>query len=293
MLGMAGVKYFRQEQVLHERGDVGNFINLPYFDAEQTLRHAILEDGSAASLEGFLISPTVVPLLRRRSSRLPSGLSRTVQEWAPCLNCMLGGAFWHPQHGDVCRCGWVQKEQPETWKQRLEEINQRFANPPLPASEIVTIQNQHDKKDCGFPCDQEPLRNFCNKTLCKTKKLVSAARHVSGRYRAMCREVRATGLVLRRGWSACRVDNRRSANAATFSEGMHGTDSCHASYDEMQDWRYRHHAHGRHEPRDVPHELTYKGRFASLSRRIVMADCGHGRRRRSLLASRTPTRTRS
>ena len=42
--------------------------------------------------------------------------------------------------------------------------------PTAAGVEIVTIQNQHDKKDYGFPCDQEPLRSFCNKTLCKTKK---------------------------------------------------------------------------------------------------------------------------
>ena len=35
----------KQEQVLVERGDVGNFINLPYFDAERTLRFAIIKVG--------------------------------------------------------------------------------------------------------------------------------------------------------------------------------------------------------------------------------------------------------
>jgi hypothetical protein len=34
----------------------------------------------------------------------------------------------------------------------------------------VTIQTQHEKKEYGFPCDQEPLKSFCNKSLCRTKK---------------------------------------------------------------------------------------------------------------------------
>ena len=67
----------KQEQVLHERGDVGNFINLPYFDAEQTLRHAILEDGSAASLEEFLDLADSRAITPEAFVRLPSGLSKT------------------------------------------------------------------------------------------------------------------------------------------------------------------------------------------------------------------------
>ena len=33
----------KQEQVLVERGDVGNFINLPYFDHAKTLRYAVIQ----------------------------------------------------------------------------------------------------------------------------------------------------------------------------------------------------------------------------------------------------------
>ena len=55
ILGTVAAKIFpKQEQILVERGDVGNFINLPYFDAKQTLRYAIKEDGEPASLEEFL-----------------------------------------------------------------------------------------------------------------------------------------------------------------------------------------------------------------------------------------------
>ena len=55
VLGYGGCEIFpKQEQILVERGDVGNFINLPYFDEKQTLRYAIKEDGEPASLEEFL-----------------------------------------------------------------------------------------------------------------------------------------------------------------------------------------------------------------------------------------------
>ena len=43
----------KQIQLNLERGDVGNFLNIPYFDAEDGLRYAIKDDGSAATLEEF------------------------------------------------------------------------------------------------------------------------------------------------------------------------------------------------------------------------------------------------
>ena len=47
----------KQEQVLVERGDVGNFINLPYFDAHKTLRFAYWKEGPVyieATLQEFV-----------------------------------------------------------------------------------------------------------------------------------------------------------------------------------------------------------------------------------------------
>ncbi len=53
-LGYAGCEIFPKQIRLHlERGDVGNFLNLPYYNAEEGLRYAFKDDGSAATLEEF------------------------------------------------------------------------------------------------------------------------------------------------------------------------------------------------------------------------------------------------
>ena len=187
-IGHGGCEIFpKQEKILAERGDVGNFINLPYFDAEQTLRHAIKEDGEPASLEEFL------ELVDGRASTSDDfvGLSFGViedefKEWPPCLNCMFGQGVPEGTRNTVMFATAVacKKEKPDDWKRRLEEINNRISSPPLPASEIVSIQSQHDKKEYGFPCDQEPLKSFCNRGLCRTKKYgiggASASADVAG-----------------------------------------------------------------------------------------------------------------
>jgi hypothetical protein len=43
----------RQDKILTERGDTGNWLNMPYFKGEETDRYAIY-DGKALSPERFL-----------------------------------------------------------------------------------------------------------------------------------------------------------------------------------------------------------------------------------------------
>ena len=47
-------KTTEQEKIEKERGDVGNFLNLPYFGGTDNNRYAFLDDGSAATLDEFL-----------------------------------------------------------------------------------------------------------------------------------------------------------------------------------------------------------------------------------------------
>ena len=137
---------------------MGNCFNIPYFDGKQTLRYAVKEDGEPASLEEFL------DLVDARSVS-PDGFvgltfGKQVDEfkdWAPCLACMFGQGIPEGTRNTVMFAAAVgcKKEQPDNWKARLEEINSKYCTPSLPASEIVTIQSQHEKKEYGLPCDQE------------------------------------------------------------------------------------------------------------------------------------------
>ena len=172
-LGYGGCEIFpKQEEILVERGDIGNFINLPYFDAEQTMRYAVKEDASEANLTEFLDLIEARRIKPKHFEKLQLGEPvNEFDQWAPCLSHMFSQGIPEGTRNTVMFAAAVgaKKEQPEKWRERLEEINVKYCAPPLPASEIVTIQSQHEKKEYGFPCDQEPLKSFCNKTLCKTK----------------------------------------------------------------------------------------------------------------------------
>ena len=54
-LGHEGCEIFpKQTEILVERGDTGNFLNLPYYNGTSGLRYALDDNGKAASLESFL-----------------------------------------------------------------------------------------------------------------------------------------------------------------------------------------------------------------------------------------------
>ena len=53
-LGYGSSEIFPKQVKLNaERGDTGSFLNLPYFNAENTMRYAFKENGEAATLEEF------------------------------------------------------------------------------------------------------------------------------------------------------------------------------------------------------------------------------------------------
>jgi len=53
-LGYGSCEIFpKQVELNTTRGDIGSFLNLPYFDSSNTMRYAFLDDGSAATLDQF------------------------------------------------------------------------------------------------------------------------------------------------------------------------------------------------------------------------------------------------
>ena len=54
ILGYEGSEIFpKQTEILVERGDTGNFLNLPYYNDMKGLRYAISDTGAGCTLEEF------------------------------------------------------------------------------------------------------------------------------------------------------------------------------------------------------------------------------------------------
>ena len=270
VLGFGNCEIFpKQEQVLVERGDVGNFINLPYFDSEQTLRYAIKKDGEEATLEEFLElqeSRTVLP--KDFLSLDFGGSSDQFKESPPCISTMAKQGI--PEGGrntSIFNAAVMFKRMdPDKWKSLLENFNTTYCVPPLPASDIVTIQGQIDKKDYFYTCDQQPLCSFCNKSLCKTKKY-----GIGNQVQTM--EISGLSVVLSepRVWFADVETKRLELSTEDLQVPLKFQRQCMEQLNYMppvmknNDWQNLINSLLENVNEiEVPEELTYKGQFLEL-----------------------------
>ena len=173
-LGHAGCEIFpKQDQILAERGDVGNFINLPYFDAENTTRYAVLADGSDLELDQFLDHIESNRVSLGALEKIDFGTQKQAfGDAPPCLQLFLNTGIPEGTRNKVMfNVGnYLKKKFPEEWKIEFEDVNQKHCTPPLPAQEIVQLQTQIERKEYGYQCKEEPLCSHCNRGLCKNRK---------------------------------------------------------------------------------------------------------------------------
>ena len=162
----------KQEILLADRGDIGSFINLPYF-GEYPTRYALSKDNGSLSLDEFLSEAESARISSEDLSSISIGGEQTIiPHGPPCLQQITElGVPEGGRNNTLLNVGvYYRLADPENWKHLLEKHNQEYCSPSLPAKEVVAIQDQLEKKDYYYTCKQEPLHSHCNKALCKTRK---------------------------------------------------------------------------------------------------------------------------
>src|SRR5210317_584460 len=105
-LGYGESEIFPKQVKLHlDRGDVGNFLNLPYYDAEEGLRYGILDDGTSASLEEFFElyeKYAQTPEQIQKLQITESAEGTPVRDGPPCLQHLVKKKY--PKVGAITVC---------------------------------------------------------------------------------------------------------------------------------------------------------------------------------------------
>ena len=171
VLGYGNSEVFPKQTELKSQDDTGNFINLPYFNYKNSVRYAFKDDGSGATLDDFF-------LLQERYKQDDINtieVKRPETKYSdgpPCIELMSenkigeGGrnnALFH--YGVYAKQKW-----PDGWKSKLNVFNETAMEHPLADSEVDIVIKQHDKKDWGYKCNDQPMCSLCDKTLCRSRK---------------------------------------------------------------------------------------------------------------------------
>jgi hypothetical protein len=175
MLGHSGVEIFpKQDTIIVERGDVGNFINMPYFNAEMPQRFCYDKDGEAMELDEFLtaIDNNRVELSDLEAIRSATQVRKHFSDGPPCIrNIFSDGPQSEPRNKLLFFIGvYCKKKFPDAWQNSLEEYNRTLFSPPLPSTEVMTVIKQHEKKDWSYTCKDEPFKSYCDPSLCVLAK---------------------------------------------------------------------------------------------------------------------------
>ena len=163
----------KQNQILAERGDLGNWLNMPYLDAETTKRYAVKETMAAYSIDEFLdMAEAARTDLNSSLPDAEESTDETLSDGPPCLQHLTTVGFPDgTRNKGVFALGvFCKRKFGSRWKEMLEQYNRNFIKPPLDAEEMTGIIKNLDAKEYNYSCKDQPLQDYCNSTLCRMRK---------------------------------------------------------------------------------------------------------------------------
>ena len=176
-LGYAGSEIFpKQTEILVERGDTGNFLNLPYHGGVRGLRYAIKAGGEAASLESFYSIYDEWVQTRTEIENIIVKKAEVVEifpDGPPCLNRLAEEGFGEGSRNNSLfnLAIYRQKANPDNWQDVLEDDNHKYMSPPLRSAEVQNVIKSIGKRGYDkYRCKEQPICSVCNPAKCRTKK---------------------------------------------------------------------------------------------------------------------------
>lgn len=187
-LGFGGSEVFpKQEAVDTSKGDLGSWLNMPYFnDDNDTSRYGIKAGGLAQALPEFLAlaeSSRVADLSKVKKAQKPQkegekkrrpGGNPDFGDGPPCMQQIAEDGL--PNDGDGRRRAlfamaiFARKKYGARWEEMVENWNRSLFGVALTSSEVLEIIKSAGKKDYNYPCKEFPISTYCNASKCRTRR---------------------------------------------------------------------------------------------------------------------------
>lgn len=170
-VGHANAEIFPKQEQLND-GDIGNWINMPYFANEATTRYA-LKGGVALSAEEFvsLVGENALNMQQLVSLEINSifeiGDDPEFADAPPCLQYLTKHGFpTGSRNAALFSMGvFARMKFADGWEDKVFEYNQRFMGPGT-YSEVAGIIRSLNRKSYVYKCKDQPLLSVCDKEVC-------------------------------------------------------------------------------------------------------------------------------
>lgn len=150
-------------------GQVGSWINLPYFDYENTVRYMYDENGKSVPFEQFI---SIADELKLTVDEINSKIaSLPLNDAPPCLQSIYlrrETEFRNEYLFSLAR--YYKTKFGDDFEYKVIEANKELKNPIDLDRLQRTILASHKKKDYSYKCAQEPIASICKKELCKQRQ---------------------------------------------------------------------------------------------------------------------------
>lgn len=150
-------------------GQVGNWINLPYFNYIHTKQYLISPNFEPCSFPEALMK--IKASLQSEESLLQFLEDLPLNDAPPCLQ-----SIYMSKHTDFRNeylfslAGYYKSKYGDEFEHKLAEANSELRK-PLSIEELnKSVISSHKKKDYTYKCNNSPLIDFCDKLICKNRE---------------------------------------------------------------------------------------------------------------------------
>ncbi len=177
VLGYEGSEIFpKQTEILVERGDTGNFLNLPYYNGTKGLRYAINDSGSSCTLEEFYELYDVHACTEAQVKEIKieeKKIEEAFPSGPPCLNKLASVGFGEGSRNNALFniAVYYKQAHPDSWEDKIVEANLKYMEPKLSNSEVQQLIKSVNRKGYDkYRCKDAPINAVCQSGLCRTKR---------------------------------------------------------------------------------------------------------------------------
>lgn len=171
-LGYSGVEIFPKQVRLASKKDFGNWLNMPYFNIEKPTRHAI-KNQKPLLAEQFLDLVDSLSASKDDLEKIILDKDPSLQSGPPCLQSLskMGFPDGSRNQGLFNLGVYIRKRYGEDdLAHHLDEMNNKFMNPPLGHKEVAGLVKAVMKKNYNYRCNDQPIVDFCNRQICLGRK---------------------------------------------------------------------------------------------------------------------------
>jgi hypothetical protein len=148
-------------------GEVGNWINLPYFDIDKTLRYGVDKNGRM-SIEEFL---NAAELVKEKGDLHSFAQDLEPEGMPPCLVSLYRNGVDEGNRNEVMYSFAVFfKKSGVNIEESLLRINYKALNKPLSLKEVQTIAGSVKRKDYQYKCKDPTIKLLCDAVACRRLK---------------------------------------------------------------------------------------------------------------------------